>query len=263
MKSLLPQLLTLSIFVILFGSSCINTKNVTYFDNVADTSFISKLDAFETPIQSNDILSISITSLSPEASAIFNTTNTAASSTTNVSPNGLSPTSGYLVGTDGNIQLPILGSIKATGLTKLQLKDYITKAILDKKLLIDPIVTVRLLNFKVTVLGEVLHPTVVTATNEKISLLEALGLAGDLTIYGKRENVLLIREINGKKQVRRINLTSRNFFVSPYYYLQPNDVVYVEPNKAKISTASVTRQVLPTIFSALSLIAILIYRLKL
>lgn len=263
MKSLLPQLLTLSIFVILFGSSCINTKNVTYFDNVEDTSFISKLDAFETPIQSNDILSISITSLSPEASAIFNTTNTAVSSTNNVSPNGLSSTSGYLVGTDGNIQLPILGSIKATGLTKLQLKDYITKAILDKKLLIDPIVTVRLLNFKVTVLGEVLHPTVVTAPNEKISLLEALGLAGDLTIYGKRENVLLIREINGKKQVRRINLTSRNFFVSPYYYLQPNDVVYVEPNKAKISTASLSRQILPTIFSGLSLIAILIYRLKL
>ena len=263
MKSLLPQLLTLSIFVILFGSSCINTKNVTYFDNVEDTSFISKLDAFETPIQSNDILSISITSLSPEASAIFNTTNTAATSTANVSPNGLSPTSGYLVGTDGNIQLPILGPMKAAGLTKLQLKDYITKAILDKKLLIDPIVTVRLLNFKVTVLGEVLHPTVVTAPNEKISLLEALGLAGDLTIYGKRENVLLIREINGKKQVRRINLTSRNFFVSPYYYLQPNDVVYVEPNKAKISTASLSRQILPTIFSGLSLIAILIYRLKL
>src|SRR5258705_2517311 len=136
MKSLLPQLLTLSIFVILFGSSCVNTKNVVYFDNVADTSFISKLDAFETPIQSNDILSISITSLSPEASAIFNTTNTQASASNNISPTGLTAAPGYLVGTDGNIQLPILGSMKAAGLTKLQLKDYITKAILDKKLLL-------------------------------------------------------------------------------------------------------------------------------
>ncbi len=256
-------LLALSFFLIFFSSSCINTKKVVYFDNLQDTSFISRLDAFDTPIQSNDILSIAISSLSPEASAIFNTTNGSGTSTVNVSPTGSAQAPGYLVSKEGYIQLPILGSIKAAGLTKLELKDYITKAILDKKLLIDPIVNVRLLNFKVTVLGEVLRPTVVTAPNEKISLLEALGLAGDLTIYGKRENVLLIRELNGKKQVRRIDLTSRNFFVSPYYYLQPNDIIYVEPTKAKISNASVTRQLLPTIFSGLSLIAVLIYRLKL
>ena len=211
-------------------------------------------------IQNNDILAISITSLSPEASAIFNTGNTFGGSVA-TSPGPSTTPAGYLVNSDGNIQLPILGNIKAAGLTKKQLKDAITSSILEKKLLLDPIVTIRNLNFKVTVLGEVTHPTVVTAPSEKISMLEALGLAGDLTIYGKRDNVLLIREINGKKQIRRVNLTSKNFFLSPYYYLQPNDVVYIEPSKAKLTNASVARQLFPSIVSVLSVIVLLIYRL--
>jgi polysaccharide export outer membrane protein len=253
-------LVLVSILFFLCGSSCSTSKKIAYFENVQDTSFISRLDATEFIIQTNDILSISITSLNPEASAIFNTANNFSGTATA----GSSPaqSSGYLVGSDGNIQLPILGNVRAAGLTKKQLKDAITNNILDKKLLLDPIVNIRSLNFKVTVLGEVTKPTVVAAPSEKISLLEALGLAGDLTIYGKRENVLLIREINGKKQVRRIDLTSKNFFLSPYYYLQPNDVVYVEPNQAKVSNASLTRQLLPTIISAFSVLALLVYRLN-
>lgn len=246
------------LFFVLFGSSCTSTKHIVYFDNVRDTSFISKLDVLEIIIQNNDILSISITSLSPEASAIFNTGNNFGGS---VTP-GTGSSAGYLVNSDGYIQLPILGNIKAAGLTKKQLKDAITNSILEKKLLLDPIVNIRNLNFKVTVLGEVVHPTVVAAASEKISLLEALGLAGDLTIYGKRENVLLIRETNGRKQVRRIDLTSKNFFLSPYYYLQPNDVIYVEPNQAKISNASLSKQLLPTVLSLISIVALVIYRLK-
>lgn len=243
---------------LLVGSSCSTSKKIVYFDNVQDTSFISKLDAAETVIQNNDILSISITSLNPEASAIFNTGNNFGGS---VVP-GTGSSAGYLVNSDGYIQLPILGNIKAAGITKKQLKDVITNSIVEKKLLLDPIVNIRNLNFKVTVLGEVARPTVVAAPSEKISLLEALGLAGDLTIYGKRENVLLIRETNGKKQVRRIDLTSKNFFLSPYYYLQPNDVVYVEPNQSKISNASLSKQLLPVLVSIVSVIALVIYRLK-
>lgn len=245
--------------ILLYGTSCTTTK-IAYFDNVQDTSFISRLDASDILIQTNDILSISISSLNPEASAIFNTTNNFSGTATTGSTS--SQSSGYLVNTDGYIQLPILGNLRAAGLTKKQLKDAITATILDKKLLLDPIVNIRNLNFKVTVLGEVLRPTVVTAPSEKISMLEALGLAGDLTIYGKRDNVLLIREINGRKQVRRVDLTSKNFFLSPYYYLQPNDVVYVEPNKAKVSSASLTRQLLPSIVSIVSVVALLIYRLR-
>jgi polysaccharide export outer membrane protein len=133
--------------------------------------------------------------------------------------------------------------------------------ILSQKLLVNPIVDIRYLNYEVTVLGEVARPTVITVPNEKISLLKAIGLAGDLTIYGIRTNVLLIREENGKKITRHIDLTSSNFFNSPYYYLQPNDVVYVEPNKTKIATASRSQQFLPIIFSALSVVAIVLDRI--
>ena len=141
-----------------------------------------------------------------------------------------------------------------------KLKDEITQKLLDSKLLVDPIVTIRLLNYRVTVLGEVAHPTVVTVPNERISILEALGLAGDITIYGKKENVLLIREEKGSKVIKRINLNSSEIFSSPYYYLKSNDVIYVEPNQAKVASASQGRQLVPTLLAALSLVAIILTR---
>jgi polysaccharide export outer membrane protein len=252
-------LVFLAFQILLLGSSCISSKHITYFQNVADTSYAARM-AKDPPIQNNDILNINISSLNSEASAIFNANNTSFSAQNSVGSGNVT-SSGYLVNSEGNIQLPILGTIKAAGLTKAQLKDFITNSIIEKKLLIDPIVSIRQVNFRVTVLGEVTHPAVITVPSEKISLLEALGLAGDLTIFGKRENVLLIREENGKKQLRRIDLTSKNFFLSPYYYLQPNDVVYIEPNKAKISTTSLSKQWIPTIISVFSIIALLIYRI--
>ena len=106
------------------------------------------------------------------------------------------------------------------------------------------------------------RPTVITVPSEKISLLKALGLAGDLTIYGKRENVLLIREENGEKKTRHIDLNSSNFFNSPYYYLQPNDVVYVQPNKAKVASAGRTQQLLPIVLSSLSIFVVVLDRVK-
>jgi polysaccharide export outer membrane protein len=154
-----------------------------------------------------------------------------------------------------------LGSIKAAGLTKLQLKESIVKNLIDKKLLLDPIVNVRLVNYKVTVLGEVNKPSVIPVPNEKITLLEAIGFAGDLTLYAKRDNVLLIREEQGKKTIRRLNLSSSEIFNSPYYYLKSDDVVYVEANKAKVASTSSTRLWLPVLFSGLSLTAIVIDRI--
>ncbi|MEO6219299.1 MAG: polysaccharide biosynthesis/export family protein [Ginsengibacter sp.] len=256
MKPFTSQLLVvfLALQVVLL-TSCTSTKNIAYFANVGDTSYASRPPK-DIPIQNNDLLSISISSLNPQASAIFNANSTVSSSTTS------EPTGGYLVNSEGNIQLPILGNIKAAGLTKSQLKENITSSILEKKLLIDPIVSIRQVNFRVTILGEVGDPKVVNVPSEKISMLEAIGMAGDLTIFGKRDNVLLIREENGKKQIRRINLTSKNFFLSPFYYLQPNDIVYVEPSKAKISTASLSKQWIPTIISVFSIVALLIYRLS-
>jgi polysaccharide export outer membrane protein len=146
------------------------------------------------------------------------------------------------------------------GLTKQKAKEVITKLLVDNKLLVDPIITIRYLNFRVTVLGEVSRPTVVTVPNEKISLLEAIGLAGDLTIYAKRDNVLLIREEKGSKLIKRINLNDSELFSSPYYYLKSNDVIYVEPNTAKVASASRSQQLLPTLISGLSFIAIILTR---
>lgn len=247
--------------IMILSVSCTSTRKTVYFDNVQDTTFVQRSHETETPIQENDILGISISSLNAEASAIFNPPNTNNIRSTTVTGSNTEP-GGYLVNSDGTIQLPVLGSIKAAGLTKKELKDNITNMILSKKLLVDPLVEIRFLNYEVTVIGEVAHPTVITVPSEKISLLKAIGLAGDLTIYGKRDNVLLIREENGKKKTRHINLNSSNFFNSPYYYLQPNDVIYVSPNKAKIASAGRTAQLTPIILSSLSIIVIVLDRVK-
>ena len=236
----------------MFLASCASTNETTYFNNIQSGTIPAPTTNVDVPIQKNDILSISINSLNPEATAVFNT------STSNRTTEAL----GYLVNEDGFIQLPIIGNIKAIGLTKKQLSDQITKLLIDQQLLVDPIVNIRHLNFKVTVLGEVAKPTVINVPSEKISLLEAIGLAGDLTIYGKRENVLLIREKqNGQKDIFRINLNNDQIFRSDFYYLQPNDVVYVAPNKIKMNQATKNPQMIPIIISTLSLAAIVIDRL--
>jgi len=238
------------------NSSCFSTKKSVYFLNQPDTSLANTNPAPVETIHSNDLLSISVSSLSTTASSVFNSPNTSGTSTTNASGGSIQST-GYLVNNDGDIKFPFLGKVKAVGLTEQQLEDTITQQLVNRKLLLDPIITVRHLNFRVTVLGEVNHPAVLTITSEKVSFLEAIGLAGDLTIYAKRDNVLLIREENNRKITRRINLNSSDFFASPYYYLKSNDVIYVEPNTAKVASASRTQTMLPIVFSALSLAAII------
>ena len=242
-------------------TSCLNTKKVVYFNNVKDTTFYSGNAQKQNPIESNDILSITISSLNAEASVPFNLQSNNISRATTVTGSN-NESGGYLVNPDGTIDMPILGTIKAAGFTKSQLKENITNLILSKKLLVDPIVDIRFLNYEVTVLGEVARPTVITVPNEKISLLKAIGLAGDLTIFAVRDNVLLIRTENGKKITRHIDLNSSNFFNSPYYYLQPNDVIYVEPNRQKAATAFRNPNTLPIILSGLTMIAIVIDRIK-
>lgn len=245
------------LFLFCIVASCTNTKKVTYFNGITDGNIASQSQIPESLIQKNDILSITVGSLNPEASQVFNSTS-AGNSTLN--SNGASG-DGYLVNTDGNIQFPLLGNIKAEGITKTQLKKTITDMILSRQLLVDPIVSIRFLNFRITVLGEVRNPSVVTVPNEKISLLEAIGLAGDLTLYAKRENVMVIREEKDQKIIKRLNLNSSEIFTSPYYYLKSNDIVYVEPNKAKVATTSRSQQWLPIFFSGLSLAALLADRI--
>jgi len=232
--------------LMIFLNACTAAKKATYFNDLGDGTIESDIPLPEPIIQKSDILSISVTSLNAEATIIFNTS-------TSVS-NANAQLLGYLVAPDGTIQFPVLGTIKADGLTKAQLKEVLTSCILDKKLLLEPNVTIRFLNFRITVLGEVAKPATVTVASEKISLLEAIGLAGDMTIYAKRDNVMVIREANNKKIIKRLDLNSQELFTSPYYYLQSNDIVYVAPNRAKIASAKEARIWLPTVMSALALI---------
>jgi len=251
--------------ILLIGSllilgSCADTRKFTYFNNMGEGVIPSSIVNLEPVIQKSDILSITVTSPNPEATQMFNAPNMALSTNTQAGPGNIAPASGYLVSQDGFIDFPGLGKVMAAGLSKQKLKEEITQLLVNSKLLIDPIVTVRFLNYRVTVLGEVARPTVVTVPNEKISILEAIGLAGDLTIFARRDNVLLIREEKGSKVIKRINLNTSEIFSSPYYYLKSNDVVYVEPNNTKVASASRTQQLLPTVLSGLSFIAIILTR---
>jgi polysaccharide biosynthesis/export protein len=253
--------LLLFIQITVIGTSCYDTKKTTYFNDINETVLTSNNeDNAEHIIQKNDQLSIHITSLNEEASKIYNTTNTFIS-TTSTAAGTRTESSGYLVNSDGHIQMPMLGNIKAEGLTKKKLGEYIAKILTDKKLLLEPIVDIRYLNYEVTIIGEVAHPTVITVPNEKISLIKALGVAGDITAFGKKNNVMLIRESGGNKIVKRLDLNSSTFLQSPYYYLQPNDVVYVEPNKNKEASISRNRMILPSILSGISVLVIVLDRI--
>ena len=246
----------LSVFLIASFASCISIKKVAYFNDVKDSALIASKSGLEPVIQKKDILSISVSSLSKEATVLFNMPNLPITPTQ--STNNTPQTAGYLVSQDGTIKFPILGNIPAAGLSQKQLENNITQLLIDKKLLFDPIVTARFLNFRVTVLGEVNRPGVVYVPSEQISILEAIGDAGDLTIYGLRDNVILVRQEGDEKLVKRLNLNSSQILTSPYFFLRSNDVIYVEPGKAKAASRSLSQQLLPVILSGLSLIIILL-----
>lgn len=250
-------------------TSCVNTKKAAYFNNLNDTTLAAIKVDFEPVIQKNDMLQINVSAMNPTEAALYNLPNTYSAGTMPggtgtaqvVSASAANPAAGYLVNQQGFIQFPVLGQLKAAGLTKKALTDSIQNQLSARKLLVDPQVSIRFLNYRVTVLGEVARPAVVNVSSEKISVLEALGMAGDITIYGKKENVLLIREEDGVRTTRRLNLNDAASLSSPYFYLKPNDIVYVEPTKSKVATTSKSNTVIPIVLSALSLVVILVDRL--
>jgi polysaccharide biosynthesis/export protein len=255
--------LTINLIAFVCVTACVNPKSATYFSDQKDAEIKTSNQSAKALIRNNDVLNINVTSMSTQPTNLFNISNVSSNSNPSSSFPGLynSQPAGYLVDPEGYIKLPYLGKIKAEGLSSNELADTITNGILSKKLMIDPIVNVRLLNFKVTVLGEVGRPMVINVPNEKISILEAIGMAGDLTMFAKRDRVLLIREEDGKKVTKRLDLNSSSMLTSPYYYLKSNDVIYVEPNNAKISSTSKSRQVLPIIFSAMCFAVIILDRI--
>lgn len=218
-------------------TSCKMAKDIPYFIGLESSNEEIGVIQNEAVIHNDDVLSITISTIDPVAVAPFNLPFVAymspGSETLNTSP-VMQP---YLVDVNGEITFPVVGKIKVAGLKKSEAQDLIRQKL--EPYLKNPIVLIQFRNYKVTILGEVQRPGTYTISNERISILEALGLAGDLTIYGKRDNVLLIRESEGgKKEYVRINLNNTDILSSGYYYLQQNDVIYVEPNKTKVTSAS-------------------------
>ncbi|AUD06178.1 polysaccharide biosynthesis/export family protein [Spirosoma pollinicola] len=260
-KSPLITLLLLS--VLLSGNGCVSPKSIVYFQGEAETGSAVRMPEAYTPlIKTGDVLSIQVSSLNAEAATFFNPyTPMLVANGRTVQPSntsGLPEMSGYLVSPDGEIELPLIGSIKVSGLTISQTKEQVRDKL--KTYLKEPTVNIRNLNFRISVLGEVVRPSLFTVPNDQITLIEAISLAGDATIYGRRDNILVVREENGQKTFSRLDITKRNLFRSPYYYLHPNDIVYVEPGKVRVSTANQFYQVIPAILSALSLVAIIVTR---
>jgi len=226
--------------------SCANTRQFTYMQGKFDTASLKAVNIPEPIIQKGDLLSIVVYSDNPTATALYNQsliTVTNASSSSGGGANngtasgstmsGASPsTSGYLVDEKGFIQFQGLGLIHVEGLTRATLKDTLINRL--NPFLKNPYANVRFLNYRFTMLGEVAHPGIFSIPGEHVNLLEAFGMAGDLTFYGRRDNVLIIREKNGLREWQRLDLTKPDIMGSPYYYLQPNDVVYVEANRKKI-----------------------------
>ncbi len=216
----------------------------------------------EPQIQINDLLSIIVSSSSPEATVIFNAPNESANITSSAAVAANTLTIGYLVNQNGDILFPVLGTIHVLGLTKYQLSVFLTQKILDRKLLLDPIVTIRYLNFKVSVMGEVTRPGVFTTPTEKLSILEALSFAGDITIYGEKNNVLLIRENEkGEKIVKHLDLTNQSILSSPYYYLKSNDVLIVSATGDRLAKEK-NAQSIPIFFAVLSFLIIAVSQVK-
>jgi len=249
------------LLVAVLFSSCVSTKDVTYFQAASPEKDVEQLEIqnkYTARIQEGDILSVMVSSLSPEASAMFNPFQSMLAGTQRETPQANAPlaANGYLIDEEGALTLPLVGKVKVAGLTTLEANKEITQK-LDKYLQ-SPTVNVRILNYKVSVLGEVARPSVYTIPNEKITLPEALSLAGDLTIYGKRQNIMVIRELAGKREFARVDLTKRDVFASPYYYLHANDIVYVEPTKGKVTSSDRTIQLAPIVMSGLSLLVLII-----
>lgn len=239
-------------------AGCASPEKARYFNELPSAEYRMENDNPDPIIQKGDILNITVSSLNPQENAIYNAPINSVTSANNSA--SIAALTGYLVNPEGKITFPVIGELKAAGFTKKQLKDYIVGEMTMKKLLINPVVTIRIINFRVTVLGEVQRPSMIDVPNEKISILEAVGLAGDMTLYAKRDNVLLIRSEEGKKVTRRINLETDEIFKSPYYYLKSGDIVYVESNKAKVQSTSRSNQLLPILLSALAFVAIIVDR---
>ncbi len=240
MKKTIKTLFALLVISLMI-TGCGSTKNVAYFQNSDTVSLDMSRVLYDARIMPKDVLTITVNTTEPDAAIPFNLTVQTTISASQKSLTTQPALQNYIVDNEGNVDFPLVGQIHLGGMTKSEAEQYILSQI--KPFLSDtekPIVTVRMANYKISVIGEVARPGMFTVANEKINILEALAQAGDLTIYGVRDRVKLIREdANGQKEIHVLNLNDANIINSPYYYLQQNDIVYVEPNKVKAQNSNV------------------------
>jgi polysaccharide export outer membrane protein len=249
------------IVVMVLATSCGNLKQLQYLQGPIDTVALGKINFIEPVIQEGDVLGITVYSDNQLASSFFNqgsaSPSPGASGALGTS-GGVPGASGYEVNEDGNIQLFNLGLVRVEGMTRKQLGDYLKNQYAEKNLLTNPYVDVKFLNYRVVIVGDVNRPGVYTFPSEKVNIFEAIGFAGDLTNFAKRDNILVIREVNNVRRFARLDLTDPNVFNSPFYYLQQNDMVVVDPTKAKAVVNDQSYRTISIATSAVSLIAILI-----
>lgn len=249
MKPINVVVYSVILLFVLSLTSCVSRKKMVYLYN-SETQSDSSAVNYNPVLQPDDVLFIMVSSQNPEVVAPYNLTSVSVQTETEESFEK-SRLQSYLIDKEGNIEFPSIGKIKLGGLTRsdaiLKLKEIL------KEYVSDATINLRLLNYKVSVLGEVNKPGSFAISSERITIFEALSKAGDLTVYGKRNNVLVLREQNGVKTIERVDLTQTNIVNSPYYYLSQNDVVYVEANRTKLNSSLVG----PNLTLVISLVSIL------
>lgn len=268
LRSLLPVLTVLSLLLF----SCRTTRPVQYLEGPIDSAALSRISQPDPVIQKGDLIGITVYSDNPEATAIFNqqmnTSLAAGASSGATTGTGSSSTAmpGYLVDASGNIRFQLLGALHVEGLTRSGLETLL-KEKLSGTYLSNPYFNIRFLNYKFTILGEVARQGVYSIPGESINILEALGMAGDLTLYGLKDSIMVVRETNGKRSVGYLNVSRPEVFSSPYYYLQQNDIVIVKanPQKPDVSEQTVTRNfsraaTVTSILLSLTLVLVQIFR---
>ena len=234
-RDVIACLVAISLF-----ASCQSYKKVPYLQDAESVEWTSqKKTLYDAKIMPKDLLTIVVSCTSPELAIPFNLTVASPISISVKSQITTQPSlQQYLVDNDGKVNFPVLGELKVGGLTKRQAEQMIVEK-LEPYIKETPIVTVRMVNYKISVIGEVNHPGIYTVNNEQVNLLEAIAMAGDLTIYGKRNNVRIIRKENNRQRLITVNLNDVNVIHSSDFYLHQNDIVYVEPNKAKTQGANI------------------------
>lgn len=226
------------LFLILFLFSCAPRKDIVYYQDINGGTAVEKSTSYEIKIQPDDLLMIIVSAEDPEIAMPFNLASISTQSPGKLDASGGQQTMQlYLVDAKGTIDFPIIGKLKISGMTRSEVLQLLQQKI--GVFIKNPIINLRIMNFKVSVQGEVNTPGTYPVASDRITLIEALTMARDLTIYGKRDNILIIREIDGMKSYNRVDITKAEFINSPFYYLAQNDVVYVEPNKTKINGATI------------------------